>query len=138
MTVRVLIAAVAALALSCAHSGPLTLPIDSADASILVADAFEFLWGELPPATSVLVFPQDADWEPLNGGLRQTCRVNGYAMGVAYGFNAARRVWASFRRAGEDYLLEVDLSGVAMTRWYTRMPGGKLLPAGPRVVRRTS
>lgn len=137
---RTLFAAIAVSALSCAHSGALpTLPIDSADANMLVAEAFEFLSGELPSATSVLVFPRDAEWERLNGGLRETCIVNGYALGPAYGPNAARRVWASFRRAGDGYVLEVDLSGVAMTRSYLRvLPGGKLVPTGARAVRRDS
>jgi hypothetical protein len=130
-------AVAAASALSCAHYATLvTVPIDSADTSILVEDAFDFLRDELPPATTVLVFPRDSEREPLNGGLRQACVRSGYAMGVAYGPNAARRVWASFRRAANGYVLETDLSGIAMTRWYTRTRAGKLVPAGPRAVRR--
>jgi len=139
MAMRTLVAVLTASALSCTHWAKLvTVPIDSADASVLVDDAFEFLSSELPPATSVIVFPRDSETEPLNGGLRRTCVRSGYALGPAYRPSAARRVWASFRRAGGGYLLELDLDGVAMTRWYMRTPGGKLVAAGPRAVRRAS
>ena len=136
---RAFLAAVAASALSCAHYATLvTVPIGSDEAWLLVGDAFEFLTDELPPATTVLVFPRDSETDPLNGGLQRVCTANGYALGVAHGPSAALRVWASFRHAGGGYLLEVDLGGVAMTRWYTRTPSGKLVPAGPRAVRRAS
>jgi hypothetical protein len=137
VTRRTFMAALAVLSVSCAHYATLvTVPVDSADASILIDDAYDFLADELPPATTVLVFPRDS--EALNGGLREACTRGGYALALAYGPAPARRVWVSFRRAGGGYLLEVDLGGVAMTRWYTRTPSGKLVPAGPRAVRRAS
>ena len=140
MTVRTFMAALAASVLSCAHDAPLvTVAIDPGDVSILVDEAFDFLSSELPPATTVLVFPRFPETESLNGGLRDACTRHGYALGFASGPTAARRVWVSFRRAGGGYLLEVDLGGVAMTRWYTRaLPKGDLAPAGPRAVRRAS